>query len=263
MTEDGTHFTAAIARTPAGSFAQGLTTAGLGAPDLERALRQHAAYCDALERLGVRVTVLPPDPAHPDSTFVEDTAVVTARGAMLSRPGAPSRAGEVVAMREALQPRVAALASIREPGTLDGGDICQAGVTFFIGLSHRTNEEGARQLAAWLEDAGYAATTIDIRGSATLLHLKSGIAWLGGREMVVAEALAAHPALQAYRLIVVPADETYAANCVRVNDAVLMAAGFPALAERVAALGHRVVTLEMSEFRKMDGGLSCLSLRLP
>jgi dimethylargininase len=263
MTEDGTRFTAAIVRPPAVTFADGLTTAGLGAPDLDRALRQHVAYCDGLERLGVRVTALPPDPAHPDSTFVEDTAVITARGVMLARPGAPSRAGEVAAMREALRSRVAGMASITEPGTLDGGDICQAGVTFFIGLSQRTNEEGARQLAAWLGVAGYAAATIDIRASAGLLHLKSGMAWLGGRDLVVTEALAAHPALQAYQLIVVPADETYAANCVRVNDAVLMAAGFPALAERVAALGHRVVTLEMSEFRKMDGGLSCLSLRLP
>jgi len=263
MTEHGARFTAAIVRPPAASFAHGLTTAGLGAPDLSLALSQHAAYVTALERLGVRVTALPPDAAFPDSTFVEDTAVVTAQGAILARPGAPSRAGEVAAIQEALVARVGDVAAITSPGTLDGGDICQADRTFFIGLSHRTNEEGARQLADWLGRAGYISIVVDIRGNGALLHLKSGIAWLGGRELVVAEALADHPALAGYHRIVVPTEETYAANCVRVNDAVLIASGHPAVAAQVAALGHRVVTLDMSEFRKMDGGLSCLSLRLP
>jgi dimethylargininase len=263
MTAYGTHFTSAIVRPPAASFAEGITTAGLGVPDLSLALAQHGAYCAALEQLGVRVTALPPDAAHPDSTFVEDTAVVTAHGAIVARPGAPSRAGEVTTIRQALEARLGTVAAITAPGTLDGGDICQAGTSFFIGLSHRTNEEGARQLADWLGRAGYSACVIDIRRNDSLLHLKSGIAWLGGGDMVVAEALADHPAVAGYRRIVVPIDETYASNCVRVNDAVLLAAGFPAVAADVAALGHRVVTLDVSEFRKMDGGLSCLSLRIP
>ena len=263
MTDHGVRFTSAIVRLPAASFAQGLTTAALGAPDLSRALAQHAAYCAALEQLGVRVTALPSDAAFPDSTFVEDTAIVTARGAIVARPGAPSRAGEVAAIRQALEARLGAVAAITAPGTLDGGDVCQADTSFFIGRSHRTNDEGVRQLAEWLGRAGYSSCVIDIRGDDALLHLKSGIAWLGGGDMVVAEALVDHPALARYRRIVVPADETYASNCVRVNDAVLLAAGFPAVAADVAALGHRVLTLEMSEFRKMDGGLSCLSLRLP
>ena len=263
MTEHDTRFSAAIVRPPAASFVDGLTTSGLGAPDLPLACAQHAAYCAALEQLGVQVTALPPDPAFPDSTFVEDTAIVTARGAVLARPGAPSRAGEVVAMRPVLEACVGPLAAIAEPGTLDGGDVCQVGTTFLIGLSHRTNDEGARQLAALLRRVGYAAHTIDIRGEDSLLHLKSGIAWLGGRDVVTVEALQDHPALQDFQLVVVKPQEAYAANCVRINDTVLMAAGFPGLAARVAALGHRVVTVDVSEFRKMDGGLSCLSLRLP
>jgi dimethylargininase len=263
MTEYGTRFTAAIVRPPAASFADGLTTAGLGAPDLSLALTQHAMYCAALEQLGVGVTALPTDAAFPDSTFVEDTAVITAQGPIIARPGAPSRAGEATVMRQVLEARFGTVAAIAAPATLDGGDICQADRTFFIGLSHRTNEEGARQLATWLGCAGYSATVIDIRRNDALLHLKSGIAWLGGRILVVAEALADHPALAGYRRIVVPAEETYAANCVRVNDAVLIASGYPAVVAEVAALGHRVVTLDMSEFQKMDGGLSCLSLRLP
>ena len=165
-------------------------------------------------------------------------------------------------MQPVLEAIYGAVASIHAPGTLDGGDICQAGDHFLIGLSDRTNLEGARQLTVWLERLGYTAETIDIRAHPTLLHLKSGIAWLGSNDMVTTEALADHPAVQRFRLLTVPAIDEYGANCVAVNNAVLMATGFPALAARVAALGYRVIELEMSEFRKMDGGLSCLSLRI-
>ena len=256
-------FSAAITRPPSASYAAGLTTAGLGAPDLALAQAQHAAYCGALTQLGVAITALPPDDAYPDSTFVEDTAVVTAHGAILARPGAPSRAGEVAAMQPVLEAIYGAVATIHAPGTLDGGDICQAGDHFLIGLSDRTNVEGARQLTAWLERLGYTAATIDIRGHSTLLHLKSGIAWLGDEQLITVAGLAHHPALQRFQLLVVPDAEGYGANCVAINGAVLMATGFPALAARVAALGFRVIELEMSEFRKMDGGLSCLSIRVP
>lgn len=260
MTAD-VRFTHAITCPPADSYADGITTSTLGTPDLTRARAQHAAYVDALTALGVAVTVLPPDAVFPDSTFVEDTVVVTARGAMLSRPGAASRMGEVAAMREALGVHVDDFAEIRHPGTLDGGDVAQAGGRFFIGLSSRTNVAGAEQLAGWLERRDYAATLLPIGGDPTLLHLKSGLGWLGDDRMVVVPSLAGHPALQEYELIVVDPDEAYAANCIRVNDAVILPAGFPRLAERIARCGYRVVPLEMSEFRKMDGGLSCLSLR--
>jgi dimethylargininase len=257
-----TQFTRAIVCPPSTSYARGITAATLGAPDLSLALEQHAAYCDALESLGVEVTALPSDPAHPDSTFVEDTAVVTPMGAILARPGAPSRAGEVTAMRPLLQRYCGDLAAIAAPGTLDGGDICQVDSHFFIGLSERTNDAGASQLTRWLEGLGYSAETVSIRGNAQLLHLKSGIAWLGSSDLVVVESLAGHPSLKHFRQVVVPDADSYAANCVRVNGAVLMAGGYPELTERVAALGYSVVSLAMSEFRKMDGGLSCLSVRL-
>ncbi len=264
MIEEAAHFTRAIVRPPADSFAAGLTTASLGTPDLSLARMQHAQYCSALQRLGVSIESLPTDSAYPDSTFVEDTAVVTQHGAMLARPGAASRAGEVTAVHELLAARFGNLeAAIEAPGTLDGGDICQAGRHFFIGLSSRTNEEGARQLTHWLSRSGYSATTISIRDNSKLLHLKSGVAWLGDTTLVVTEALAGHAALRGFEQIVVSAAESYAANCVRVNDAVLMAAGFPKIAGRVLALGLEVLTLDVSEFVKMDGGLSCLSIRIP
>lgn len=264
MIESATRFTRAIACPPADSYAHGLTNATLGAPDLALARAQHAAYGAALRELGVQVTLLPAEPAYPDSTFVEDTAIVTAKGAILCRPGAPSRAGEVHSMRAALQQLLAHdVAAITEPGTVDGGDICQAGNHFFIGLSARTNDAGADQLGRWLHGKGYTSSTISIRNDPTLLHLKSGLTWLGGTHLLVAPALAKRAVLANYALTVTAPGEEYAANAVLINGAVLMAEGYPETAARVAALGHRVILLAMSEFQKMDGGLSCLSIRVP
>src|SRR4051812_5358313 len=144
------HFTHAIVRPPGSTFAEGITSSDLGAPDLALALEQHEAYCRTLERLGLSLARLPGDAEFPDSTFVEDAAIVTSKGAILTRPGAPSRAGEVRAMGEALCRWFPELDRIVAPGTVDGGDICEAGDHFFIGLSHRTNEEGAAQLSRWL-----------------------------------------------------------------------------------------------------------------
>ena len=263
MTDEGVRFTWAIVQPPSDSFAAGLTTATLGAPDLVLARAQHAQYCLALQQRGVTVLSLPDTSAYPDSTFVEDTAIVTRHGAIIARPGAPSRAGEVTAIRLVLERKYGSVAAIAAPGTLDGGDICQAGQHFLIGLSERTNDEGARQLIHYLGQWGYTASTISIRDNRELLHLKSGISWLGNNTLLVTAVLAGHPALGGYEQLITSAGESYAANCVRVNDAVLMAAGFPGIARRVAALGREVVTLDVSEFAKMDGGLSCLSIRVP
>lgn len=254
-------FQHAIVRPPGSNFASGLTTAALGAPDYALALQQHDQYCAALERCGLTLTRLPIDEDHPDSTFVEDTAILTAHCAILTRPGAPSRAGEVAAMRQALAQFFPAIQTINAPGTVDGGDVCEAGSHFFIGISKRTNPEGARQLAELLAHAGYTSTIIDIRGAPGILHLKSGLAYLGGKQLAVITALAGEKALRGYELITAAAHEEYAANCVRVNDYVLVAEGYPAFAAALRDLGYSVLSLAMSEFQKMDGGLSCLSLR--
>jgi dimethylargininase len=255
-------FRHAIVRPPAPNFADGLTTVDLGRPDVAKALAQHDAYCRALEESGLALTRLPDDPHFPDSTFVEDTAVITARGsAILTRPGAPSRSGEVVAIEEALASRFPRLLRIEAPGTVDGGDIDEAGEHFFIGVSRRTNEEGARQLARLLAADGYTSSLYDIRGVGEILHLKSGIAWLGGKTLVVIDALASHPAFAGWDLIRVPRGEEYAANCILVDDSVFFAEGFPLLERALRERGYRLTVLPMSEFQKMDGGLSCLSLR--
>jgi dimethylargininase len=254
-------FERALVRPPASNFASGLTTVDLGTPAFEKALAQYERYCEALIQCGLALTRLPADPGHPDSTFVEDTAVLTKAGAILTRPGAPSRAGEVAGIEAALRPFFSSFARIADPGTDDGGDICEAGDHYFIGISARTNPEGARQLARFLAEAGATSAEVDIRGVEGILHLKSGIAALSERHLAVIDALAGHEAFRGYQILGVPAAESYAANCVRVNDAVLVADGFPSVEGAIRSLGHRVVPLDMSEFQKMDGGLSCLSLR--
>lgn len=251
----------AIVRPPGDSFAAGLTSAGLGAPDLALARRQHQAYCEALLECGVALTWLPADPRYPDSTFVEDTAVLTPRGAVLTRPGAASRLGEVAEIRPALEPFYRSPREIEPPGTLDGGDVCEAGDHVFIGISDRTNEAGARQLAGYLAKEGYVTATVDIRGIPGILHLKSGVAALDDRRLAVVPELLSHRAFRNHAIVPVTPEESYAANCVNVNDRVLIAAGYPRFEEALRGLGYEFVALEMSEFRKMDGGLSCLSLR--
>ena len=197
----------------------------------------------------------------PDSTFVEDTAILTARGAILTRPGAASREGEVDAIRPTILNFFPFALAIEAPGTVDGGDICEAEDHFFIGLSHRTNEEGARQLAAHLASFGYTSSLIDIRPMTTILHLKSGISYIGDNNLVVMEEMAGNPQFRGYDLVRVSAEESYVANCLRVNDRLLVAAGFPKLTAELRECGFNPLVLDMSEFQKMDGGLSCLSLR--
>ena len=254
-------FTKAIVKPPCANFASGLTTVDLGKPDLEVALRQHQAYCEALESCGLELVRLLPDEKYPDSTFVEDTALLTPRGAVLTRPGDASRRGEVESIAPVVRDYFSNVYSIEEPGTVDAGDVCEAGEHFFIGISRRTNGHGAKQLAGLLESFGYTTSLIDIRGLSNILHLKSGMAYLPGRRLMVIEALRNVPEFSAYDLICLNSTEEYAANCLSINGRILIASGFPTLKRELESLGHSIISLDMSEFRKMDGGLSCLSLR--
>jgi dimethylargininase len=253
--------TRAIVRPPSLNLADGLTTASLGSPNPALALSQHAAYCAALVACGVDVIELPVDPRHPDATFIEDTAVLTARGAMLTRPGAPSRQGEIEDIRGVLISLFGKVAAIEPPGTLDGGDVCEVDDHFFIGVSHRTNSAGARQLADWLFDRGYAASVVDLRGT-PLLHLKSGLSYLGQMRLLVIEAIAGFPLFSEFERLRVPQGEEYAANSISINGRLLVPQGFADVERLLRDGGSTLVALEMSEFRKMDGGVSCLSLRM-
>ena len=256
-----TCFTRALLRRPGRSFAAGLTTSGEGPPDPDLALAQHAAYAEALAGLGLSLTILEADEAFPDGVFVEDTAVLAAGGAVITRPGAPSRAGETAAIAKALAGAFPDPLRIEAPGTVDGGDICETDDLVLIGLSDRTNLEGARQLAAHLAALGRPSEIVDALGVAACLHLKSGISYLGDGRLAVDQRVAHLPAFARFERVLVEPAEAYAANCVRVNDRVLVAKGYPRFTEALESLGYRPLLLDVSEFRKMDGGLSCLSIR--
>ncbi len=254
-------YTKAVVCSPCANFAAGLTSVDLGKPNYELALEQHEAYCRALEDCGLSLIRVPRDEGYPDSTFVEDTAVLTARGAVITQPGAASRLGEIDAVEPVLQDFFTRFYAIHEEGRLDGGDVCEAGDHFFIGVSRRTNEAGATQLAEFLAAMGCSSTLIDIRSLGNILHLKSGLAYLGGNRLVIIDELKYLKQFSGYDLVAVEPAEAYAANCLLVNDRVLVPAGFEGLRDRLQRLGYQTIALEMSEFQKMDGGLSCLSLR--
>jgi dimethylargininase len=236
----------------------GLSSSGLGLPDYETALRQHDAYAAALKRCGVETVVLDADEGAPDSVFIEDTAVLCEKVAIVARPGADSRRGEerqVTAVLAAYFPRLEAIAA---PGTLDGGDVLRVGDHFFIGVSARTNEAGAGQLAAILRQNGYGAEQVALRH---VLHLKTGINCLENSRLLAAGEFVLHPQFRRFQVIPVPDNEAYAANALWINGRVLVAAGFPVTRAAIERLGNETIAVDVSEFRKLDGGLSCLSLR--
>jgi dimethylargininase len=252
-------FTEAIVRAVPETIEAGITSANLGKPDHEKAREQHDRYASALERCGLEVTVLDADERYPDSVFIEDTAVVTDRCAIVANPGAAGRRGEVHAVEEVLSGFYEDVERIVSPGTLDGGDVLQVGDHFYIGLTRRTNTEGAGQLAEILRGYGFGASFVGLR---RFLHLKTGVAYLGGNDLLVAGELVTRDEFDGFDEIVVTPEEEYCANCIRVNGHVLMPAGCEKTREKIAGRGYEVIELEMYEFRKLDGGLSCLSLRL-
>lgn len=251
----------AIVRPPGSTFAKALTSVELGVPDLGKAVRQHEAYCAAIRSVGIDVIQLAAEDDYPDATFVEDTAVLTRVSAMLTRSAAPTRSGEGDCIRGELRAHFAEVDEMKAPATLDGGDVCEAGGHVLIGVSARTNEEGARQLSAFLLREGYTAETIDIRGIPELLHLKSGLSYLGEGRFLATEAIASSAALSRYETIVVDEEDSYAANCVRFGNSLILPAGFVRVEKALEARGFHVVPVDTSEFRKVDGGPSCLSLR--
>ncbi|HEY3289565.1 MAG TPA: arginine deiminase family protein [Anaerolineae bacterium] len=253
-------FTHAIVRPPGSNFKNGLTTVHLGVPDYRLAQEQHQAYCAALESCGIKLIRLPSDERFPDSTFVEDNAIITPRGSIFTAPGAASRKGEIATVHETVVKFSSQTFQIEAPGTLDGGDVVNADGHYFIGISHRTNEAGAQQLSAILTRLGYSSAIINIRDQ-PILHLSTGMASLGDNRLTLIKSLAPEPCLQGYQLITTVDGEEYAANCLRVNDNVILAAGFRAFEKAIQKLGFQVVAVPMSEFSKQDGGLTCLSLR--
>lgn len=250
-------FTHAITRQPGKEVAAGITTSTLGLPDYARTQQQFDTYVDTLSDCGVSVIVLDALEGHPDAHFVEDAAVVTPEVAVITNPGAASRKGEVSSIAAALQP-FRKTVWIEPPGTIDGGDVLMVGRHLFIGLSDRTNEHGARQLGNTVAEFGYTWTPVPVAAG---LHFKSSVNAVGADTLLMAPVFAHHPALAGYQQIVISPEEAYAGNTLLVNDHLIMPTGYPGTHRKLKALGKPIIELDTSEFRKMDGGLTCLSLR--
>ena len=252
-------FTSAIVRTPAKSIVEGLTESkALGAPNYEQAIIQHQSYIDSLKMCGLDVTVLEPCEEYPDSTFLEDVALITPSCAIITRPGAYSRRGEVKEIESVLRNRFNNVKVIEAPGTLEGGDVMMVGNHYYIGLSNRTNLEGAKQIIEILNKYGMSGSTISLN---KMLHLKTGLSFLENNNLIVCGEFINDSRFDQYNSIEIPESESYAANCIWVNEFVIIPLGYPITKEKIRNAGYTVLETDVSEFKKLDGGLSCLSLR--
>lgn len=252
--------TRGVVRRPAHSMSDGLTTQShLGAPDLRLAQAQFDAYVEALRSGGMDVAILPPDERFPDGHFVEDVAVIFRDMVFLTRPGAASREGEGEAVARAL----AHLRPVNIQGDearLEGGDVLFCADRVLIGLSTRTNRAGAEQLRAALHSV-QPDLRVDFVPFDGVLHLKTGLTELAPAVFLRSPHITFDYDLGDAEVVALPPAEAYAANVLPVNDTVLVPAGYPRVAELAARHVPTVIALAMSEFAKMDGGLTCLSLR--
>ena len=252
-------FNKAIVRTPGKSLVNGLSDSKhLGTPDYSKAIIQHQQYIEALKSCGLKITVLDPCEEYPDSTFVEDVALITPKCTIMTRPGAESRRGEVTKMTKTLESQFKNLEYIESPGTIEAGDVMMVGDHYYVGLSERTNLQGAEQLIAILVRYGLKGSTVRLK---KVLHLKTGLSYLENNRLVVCGEFKNDPVFSGFDQIEIPESESYAANCIWVNDNVIIPSGYPITKQKVSATGYNVLEVDVSEFKKLDGGLSCLSLR--
>jgi len=250
-------YSGAIVRCPGKDLTAGLTTTNLGQPDYFLALKQHEEYVKTLKTLELKVTELDALPGFPDAHFVEDVAVLTPEVAIITRPGAPSRRDEIISMAPTLE-NMFSTASIKAPGILDGGDVLILAKNVYVGISDRTNVEGAKQLETILSAFGYATHQIPLPGG---LHLKSSVNYVGENLLLLLEEFVDIPALDLYEKIIVAPEEAYACNTLWINDNLILPDHFPETRLQLEDIGLPMYILDMSEMEKLDGGLTCLSLR--
>ncbi len=253
-------FTHAITRKPSAAIVAGLRAVDTGAPDLGRMLAHHADYVAALRSTGATVVELDALDAYPDSVFVEDTALCLPEGAVVMRPGAPSRLGEAAEMAPHLAALYDDLRRIDGAGSfIEGGDILVTETEILVGRSARTNAAGIAELARIVADWGHVVR--EVVTPPGVLHFKTDCSLLDGETILATDRLAASGCFAGYRVIAVAAGEEAAANTIRFNDLVLMADGFPRTRDALVAAGYTVRAIGNSECARLDGGMSCLSLR--
>ncbi len=252
-------FDQAIVRRPAESVVNGLRAVDRGPPDVDALMDEHSAYVLALEAAGVTVTVLPPAPAYPDAVFVEDPALVFAAGAVALRPGAATRFGEVEELLPELHRRFREVIELPGPGFVEGGDVLVTPASVMIGLSERTNREGAEALIECLTHLGLQGTIVHTPSD--VLHFKSDCSLLDEETVFCTRRLASSGVFADLRTVLVPDGEEAAANALRINDRVLISRRFARSIELLDRLGYSLAPLGTEEISRLDAGLSCMSLR--
>ncbi|MCG6887989.1 MAG: dimethylarginine dimethylaminohydrolase [Gammaproteobacteria bacterium] len=259
MTESCYEFTRAITRKPAPSIIHGLRAEDIGDPDFEQMILDHADYVATLQQAGAAVTELPALADFPDSVFVEDVALCLPEVAVLMRPGAASRAGEVAQMAPVLRDMFEQVIAIEGPGFIEGGDILATSKEILVGRSGRTDSAGIAELAEIVRHWDYRLR--EVMTPPGVLHFKTDCSLLDAATILSTPRLDATGCFAGYRVIHTASGEEAAANSIRYNDLVLMPAGFPRTHERLLAAGYEVREINNSECARLDGGMSCLSLR--
>jgi dimethylargininase len=226
--------------------------------DLPLARAQHRQYVSSLSALGCHVVSLPEEPEYPDAVFVEDVAIVLDELAVLARPGAASRRGEVASVGEALA-GYRRLYPIHEPGTLEGGDVLRVGKVIYVGVSGRTNRSGVEQLAVVVAEYGHSVVPIEVHGC---LHLKSAVSQAADGVLLINPAWVSPAEFKSFELIEVDPAESFAANGLLVGKRFIFPSSFPRTRSVLDAHGIEVTAIDVSELQKAEGGVTCCSLIL-
>jgi dimethylargininase len=251
-------FRYAIVRKPCPEMVNGITTANLGNPDYKKALKQHERYIDILRECGLLVTLLEEDKNYPDSTFIEDAALCTPKCAVVTNPGAVSRNGEKSGMKQVLTEFFSNIEEIIFPGTLEAGDVMMVENHYYIGISGRTNHSGAEQLISILQKYSLTGSKILL---GEMLHLKTGLSYLENNNLLLSGEFLNNKEFSSFNRIIVDDKERYSANSLWINGTVIVPAGYPETRQKIKDAGYETIETDVSEFQKLDGGLSCLSLR--
>jgi dimethylargininase len=223
--------------------------------DVDLADTQHGAYCDVLMGLGLDLIRIEADERYPDCCFVEDTAIIAGGRAIITRIGADSRVGEEVAVRERLREHMR-VHELESPARIDGGDVLVIGDSVYIGLGGRTNKSAVGQVRDILGPGGCDVKPVPL---SDVLHLKSACTYLGNGHVLLLSGFPDQGVFDRYETVEVPVEEAYAANCLSVKGRVLISAGYPRTKALIEAAGFETIELQMSEFRKGQGSLTCLS----
>lgn len=244
----------AIVRPPGAKFKGCLSSHPLHHTlNMELALEQHKTYCQTLADIGLDLIELEPDNLYPDACFVEDTVVVHKDRAIIARMAKESRRGESQKVEEVLS-EFKQVKSVIEPGTLEGGDVIHLPDSLICGITKRSNHEGALQMEKWLKIPVHCIEDLSI------MHIKSHLTYLGRNTVLANQRYVGNQYLEPYTKIVLPSEESHSANTVAQNDVVIMSIRHKKTAELVKAAGFDVIHLDMSEFEKCDGALTCLSV---